>query len=94
MAATRFTLKFRTKNAFRSVDSDLTTHSMILDSISRRFVVVLNLQNSFPAGSFPGQNWLYFFSFFSTALFFPLNFTGRSTSLHFVNRPCIGHRGG
>ena len=36
------------KNAFRSADSDLTTHSMILDSISRRFVVVLNLQ--FPKG--------------------------------------------
>ena len=40
-AATMFTLKFRTKNAFRSVDSDLTTHSMILDSISRRFVVTI-----------------------------------------------------
>ena len=50
MAATIFTLKFRTKNAFRSADSDLTTHSMILNSISRRFVVVLNLQNSFPRG--------------------------------------------
>ena len=70
MAATIFTLKFRTKNAFRSVDSDQTTHSMILESISRRFVVVLNLQNSFPAGSFPRENWLHFFSFFSTALFF------------------------
>ena len=43
MAATIFTLKFRIKNAFRSVDSDLTTHSMILDSASPRFVVVLNL---------------------------------------------------
>ena len=58
MAATIFTLKFRTKNAFRSVDSDLTTHSMILDSISRRFVVALNLQNSFPAGSFPRDGWM------------------------------------
>ena len=56
MAATIFTLKFWTKNAFGSVDSDLTTHSMILDSISGRFVVVLNLQNSFPAGSFPRKN--------------------------------------
>ena len=44
----------------RSVDSDLTTHSMILDSISRRFVVVSNLQNSFPAGSFPRENWLHY----------------------------------
>ena len=94
MAATIFTLKFRTKTAFRSVDSDLTTYSMILDSILRLFVVVLNLQNSFPAGSFPRENWLHLFSFFSTALLFPLNFTGRSTSLHFVNRPCIDHRGG
>ena len=74
MAATIFTLKFRTKNAFRSVDSDPTTHSMILDSISRRFVVVLNLQNSFPAGSFPRENWLHVFSFFSTALSFSFKF--------------------
>ena len=74
MAATIFTLKFRTKNAFRSVDSDLITHSMILDSISRSFVVVLNLQNSFPAGSFSRENWLHFFSFFSTALSFSFNF--------------------
>ena len=43
------------KNAFRSVDSDLTTHSVILDSISRRFVVVLNLQNGFPAGVSQGK---------------------------------------
>ena len=74
MAATIFTLKFRTKTAFQSVDSDLTTHSRILDSISRRFVVVLNLQNSFPAGSFPRENWLHFFSFFSTALSFSFKF--------------------
>ena len=74
MAATIFTLKFLTKTAFRSVDSDLTTHSMILDSISRRFVVVFNLQNSFPAGSFPRENWLHFFSFFSTALSFSFKF--------------------
>ena len=74
MAATIFTLKFRTKNAFRSVYSDQTTHSMILDSISRRFVVVLNLQNSFPAGSFPRENWLQFFSFFSTVLSFSFKF--------------------
>ena len=40
---------------FRSVDSDLTIHSEILDSISRRFVVVLNLQNSFPAGVSQGK---------------------------------------
>ena len=65
--------KVWTKNAFRSVDSGLTTHSMILDSISRRFVV-LNLQNSFPAGSFPRENWLHFFSFFSTALSFSFKF--------------------
>ena len=94
MAATIFTLKFRTKNAFRSVDSDLTTHSMILDSISRRFVVVLNLQNSFPAGSLPRKNWLHFSVSSPQRFLFPLNFTGRSTSLHFVNRPCIDHRGG
>ena len=74
MAATIFTLKFRTKNAFRRVDSDLTTHSMILDSISRRFIVVLNLQNSFPAGSLPRENLLHFFSFFSTALSFSFKF--------------------
>ena len=74
MAATIFTLKFRTKNAFRSVDSDLTTHSMILDSISRRFVVVLNLQNRHPAGSSPKENWLHFFSFFSIALSFSFKF--------------------
>ena len=74
MAATIFTLKFRTKNAFRSVDSDLTTHSMILDSISRRFAVVLNLQNSFPAGSFPRKNWLHFFSSYSTVLSFSSKF--------------------
>ena len=47
---------------------------MILDSISRRFVVVLNLQNNFPAGSFPRENWLHFFSFFSTALSFSFKF--------------------
>ena len=93
MAATIFTLKFRTKNAFRSVDSDLTTHSMILDSISRRFVVVLNLQNSFPAGSFPGENWLHF-SVSSPHRFFSFKFDRALTSLHFVNRPCIDHRGG
>ena len=95
MTATIFTLKFRTKTAFRSVDSDLTTHSMILDSISRRFVVVLNLQNSFPAGTFPKGKTGYTFSVSSQQRFlFPVNFTGRSTSLHFVNRPCIDHRGG
>ena len=66
MAATLFTLKLRT-NAFRSADSDLTTHSMILDSISRRFVVVLNLQNSFLAVE-------GIFSFFSTALSFSFKF--------------------
>ena len=94
MAATIFTLKFRTKNAFRSVDSDLTTHSIILDSISRRFVVVLNLQNSFPLVVSQGKTG-YTFSVSSPQRFlFPLNFTGRSTSLHFVNRPCIDHRGG
>ena len=76
------TLKFRTKDAFRNVDCDLTTHSMILDLISRRFVVVLNLQNSFPAGSFPRETG-YTFSVSSPQRFrFPLNFTGRST-------PCI-----
>ena len=80
-----FTLKFRTKNAFRNVDSDLTTHSMILDSISRRFIVVLNLQNSFPAGSFPRENWLHFFSFFSTALSFSLNFTGNVDAILFFS---------
>ena len=69
-----FTLKFRTKNVLRSVDSDLTTHSMNLDSISRRFVVVLNLQNRFPVGSFPRKNWLNFSSFFSTALSFFFKF--------------------
>ena len=74
MPATIFTLKFRTKTAFRSVDSDLTTHSMILDSILRLFVVVLNLQNSFPAGSFPREHWLHFLSFFSTALSFSFKF--------------------
>ena len=74
MVATIFTLKLRTKNAFRSADSDLTTHSMILDSNSRHFVVVLNLQNSFLAGSFPRENWLHFFSFFSTALSFSFKF--------------------
>ena len=74
MAATISALKFRTKNAFRSVDSDLTIHSMILDSISRRFVVVLNLQNSFPAGSFRRKNWLHFFSFFSAVLSFSFKF--------------------
>ena len=71
MIATIFTLKFRTKNAFRSVDSDPTTHSMILDSNSRRSVVVLNLQNSFPAGNFPRENWLHFFQFLlHSAVFF------------------------
>ena len=74
MAATIFTLKFWTKTAFQRVDSDLTSHSMILDSISRRFVVVLNLPNSFPDGSFPRENWLHFFSFFSTALSFSFKF--------------------
>ena len=49
------------------IDSDLTTHSTILDSISRR-VVVRNLQNSFPAGSFQRKNWIYYFNFFSPAL--------------------------
>ena len=94
MAATMFTLKFRTKNVFRSIDNDLTAHSMILDSISRRFVVVLNLQNSFPAGSFSRENWLHFFSFFSTALSFSFKFHRALNLLAFVNRPCIDHRGG
>ena len=70
MAATIFTLKFRTKNAFRSVDNDLTTHSIILDSISRRFVVVLNLQNSFPAGSFPREKLVTLFQFLLHSAFF------------------------
>ena len=48
-------------------DSDLTTHSTILDSISRGFVV-WNLQNGFPAGSFSRENWIHYFSFFSTAI--------------------------
>ena len=74
--------KVSDKNAFRSVDSDLNTHSMILDSISRRFDVVLNLQNSFPAGISQGKIG-YTFSVSSPQSFlFPLNFTGRSTSLH------------
>ena len=94
MAAPMFTLKFRTKNAFRSVDSDLTTHSMILGSISRRFVLVLNLQNSFPAGSFPRENWLHCFSFFSTALSVSFKFHRVLNLLAFVNRPSIDHRGG
>ena len=81
MATTIFTLKFRTKNVFRSVDSDLTTHSMILVSIARRLVVVLKLQNSFPAGSFPRENWLHLFSFFSTALSFSFKFH-RALNLH------------
>ena len=70
MTATIFALKFRTKTAFRSVDSDLTTHSMILDSISRRFVVVLNLQNSFPAGSFPKGKLVTLFQFLLNSAFF------------------------
>ena len=94
MAATIFTLKFRTKTTFRSVDSDLTNHSMILDSILRLFVVVLKLQNSFSAGSFPMESWLHFSVSSPQCFLFPLNFTGRSTSLHFVNRTCIDHRGG
>ena len=40
IAATIFTLKFQTKLRVEVyIDTDLTTHSMILDSISRRFVV-------------------------------------------------------
>ena len=39
IVATIFTLKFRTKNACRSIDSDLATHSTILDTILRRFVL-------------------------------------------------------
>ena len=38
IAATMFTVS--DKNACRSIDSNLTTHSTILDSISKRFVVV------------------------------------------------------
>ena len=38
--------------------------------ISRRLVVVLNLQNSFPAGSFPRENWLHFFQFLLHSAFF------------------------
>ena len=56
------------------VEVYLTTHSTILDSISRRFVVVLNSQNSFLAGRFPRENWLHFLSFFSTALSFSFKF--------------------
>ena len=82
------------KNACQSIDSDLTTHSTILDSISRRFVVVGNLHNSFPAGSFPRENWLHFFRFSSLALSISFNFTLCSASLHFVNRPCSDHRSG
>ena len=64
--------KVSDKNAFRSVDSDLTTHSMILDSISGRFVVVLNLQNSFPAGSFPREKLVTLFQFLLHSAFFSL----------------------
>ena len=65
------------------MESDLTTHSTILDSISRRFVV-WNLQNSFPADKFPRKTG-YTFSVSSPQRFlFPLNFTRRSASLHFV----------
>ena len=62
--------KVSDKNAFRSVDSDLTTHSVILDSISRRFVVVLNLQNSFPAGSFQKGKLVTLFQFLLHSAFF------------------------
>ena len=86
--------KVSKKNTFRSVDSDQTTHFIILDSISPRFVFELNLQNSFPAGSFPRENLVTLFLVSSPQRFFPLNFTRRSTSLHFVNRLCIDHRGG
>ena len=45
--------------------------------------------------SFLSPSFTYTFSVSSPQRFlFPLNFTGRSTSLHFVNRPCIDHRGG
>ena len=70
MAATIFTLKFRTKLAFRSVDSDLTTHSMILESILRRFVVVLNLQNSFPTVVSQGKTGYTFQFLLHSAFFF------------------------
>ena len=36
--------KVSDKNACRSIDSDLTTHSTILDSISRGFVVVMKFE--------------------------------------------------
>ena len=62
---------------------------MILDSVSRRFVVVLNLQNSFPAGSFPRENWLHFFSFFSTALFFSFKFHRVLNLLAFCEDPVL-----
>ena len=82
IVATIFTLNFRTKMRVEVyIDRDLTTHSMILDSISRRFIV-WNLRNSFPAGSFPRENWIHYFSFFSTALSILLISTG-------AQPPCI-----
>ena len=73
------------KNVCRSIDSDLTSHSSILDSISQRFVVVWNCRTAFPV-VFQGKTG-YIFSVSSLQCFlFPFNFTRRSASLHFVNR--------
>ena len=54
--------KVSDKNACRSIDSDLTTHSTILDSNLRRF-----FRTAFSLVVFQRVNWLCFFGFFSTA---------------------------
>ena len=67
------------KNAYPIINSDLTTHSAILYSILRRFVIEQLSEgktgNSFSVSS--PQRFL-----------FPLNLTRCPASLQFVNRPC------
>ena len=60
--------KVSDKNACRSWDSGLTILFLRFWIQFRRFVVVWNLQNGFPADRSLRENWLYFSSFFSTAL--------------------------
>ena len=81
------------KNACRSIKGDLTTHSTILDSVSRRLLLYEICRTAFLL-VVSQRKLVTLFSFFSIALSIFFNFTRRSASLHFVNGPCSDHRSG
>ena len=62
--------------------------------ISRRFIVLWKLQNSFPLVVSQGKTGYTFSVSSPQRILFLLNFNRRSASLHFVTRPCSDHRSG